>query len=41
MLGSWIGGKIVERIDASRMKKIVYGLIGIAGFITVVINLGT
>lgn len=41
LLGSWIGGKFVERIDASRMKKIVYGLIGIAGFITVVINLGT
>lgn len=38
LLGAWLGGKVVERIDTARMKLFVYGFIGIAGVITIAAN---
>lgn len=38
LLGAALGGKVVEKIDTSRMKVCVYGFIGVAGLITIVTN---
>ena len=35
LIGGWISTKIVDRIDADKMKKIIYILIGITGIINV------
>jgi uncharacterized membrane protein YfcA len=39
MVGVLLGGKVVGRIDAQMMKKLVYGFIGVAGIITFVTSL--
>lgn len=39
LAGAALGGKVVERIDTARMKVCVYGFIGVAGLITIAVNL--
>ena len=34
ILGKWIGGRIVDRIDTVTMKKIVYVFLGLSGIAT-------
>ena len=38
LLGAVLGGKVVDKIDATRMKVCVYGFIGVAGLITIATN---
>lgn len=38
LVGAAFGGKVVDKMDAARMKTFVYGFIGVAGIITIVTN---
>ena len=35
LLGQWFGTKLTSRLDADRMKTIVYVFIGISGYVTI------
>ena len=39
LLGAWSGSRIVDRMDISKMKTLVYGFIGVAGMITLAAGL--
>ena len=39
LAGRSIGSQFVERMDQARMKKLIYGFVGVAGMITFVTNL--
>lgn len=38
LAGATLGGKVVEKLDTSRLKLCVYGFIGVAGLITIATN---